>query len=199
MNYSGRMAEDKKQHHLQNILDHINRLTSLLDDVLQINRAETIGMEFNPALMDVAALCRTLVEDTRQINPDHIVELDITGDEALVAADVKLMRQIISNLLSNAVKYSPKHSKVQVALQFEAEDISVIVKDEGMGIPKEDLDNLFGLFHRAGNVGQIKGTGLGLAIVKQAVDAHNGSISVESEIDQGTTFTVRFPARRSQD
>ncbi|MBZ0099226.1 MAG: sensor histidine kinase, partial [Taibaiella sp.] len=84
---------------------------------------------------------------------------------------------------------------IQVTLQFEEKQITLKVSDEGMGIPSEDLDSLFTLFHRAGNVGHIQGSGLGLAIVKQAVDAHAGTISVESVVGQGTTFTVTLPHR----
>ncbi|MBE0690044.1 MAG: PAS domain S-box protein [Anaerolineae bacterium] len=199
LKYGDRVTEDKKQRHLENIIEHVQRLTALLDDVLEINRAEMMGVEFNPEMIDLAALCQTLVEDTRQVNPHHTIEFNVVGETSHIAADMKLIRQIVSNLLSNAVKYSPNQGLVDVTLQFEGKEITLVVTDEGMGIPEEDLANLFTLFHRAGNVGQIQGTGLGLAIVKQAVEAHGGSFSVESEIEQGTVFTIRLPAQTIHD
>ncbi|MCC6614167.1 MAG: PAS domain S-box protein [Anaerolineae bacterium] len=193
LTYGDRVPDDKKKRHLENVLDHVKRLTELMDDVLEINRAETIGLDFNPEPSDIVVMCRALVEDARQVNPNYTIEFNVVGELPLIPADPKLLRQIASNLLSNAIKYSPNHGAVHITLQTESNQVVLIVRDEGMGIPKEDLDNLFSLFHRASNVGQIQGTGLGLAIVKQAVDAHGGAISVESEVEQGTTFTVKFP------
>jgi PAS domain S-box-containing protein len=191
--YSERLTDEEKQRYLDNIQTQVKRMTALLDDVLEINRAETVGVEFTPEAIDLAGLCQEMVENTRQINPDHRIEFSIAGEPALMSGDLKLVRQIISNLLSNAVKYSPDKGQVEVNLRFEAESVALMVRDEGVGIPPEDLDNLFKLFHRAGNVGQIQGSGLGLAIVKQAVDAHQGTISVDSTVGVGTTFTVVLP------
>ncbi|HRI47794.1 MAG TPA: sensor histidine kinase, partial [Ignavibacteriaceae bacterium] len=106
--------------------------------------------------------------------------------------DKKLMRQIVSNLLSNALKYTPDGKRVFVDLSVEGEKLIFRVKDEGIGIPKKDIEYLFVPFHRASNVGTISGTGLGLPITKQAVEIHNGNISVESEINKGTIFTCTF-------
>jgi PAS domain S-box-containing protein len=107
--------------------------------------------------------------------------------------DEKLLRQILSNLLSNALKYSPADSTVQFNLSFLHNKAIFRIEDQGIGIPQEDLSRLFESFHRATNVGTIQGTGLGLAIVKQCVNLHGGEITVESEVNQGTTFTVRLP------
>lgn len=187
------LDEQKKQNYLRSILEHVQHLTGLMDDVLEINRAETIGIEFNPEPIDVVALCEKLVADSRHVNPDYQIDLHVTGEPVSLTGDAKLIRQIVSNLLSNAVKYSPGQGKVQVDLHHEAREIRLTVSDEGMGIPPDDLDDLFTLFHRAGNVGQIPGSGLGLAIVRQAVDAHGGTVSVESAVGQGTRFTVTLP------
>jgi signal transduction histidine kinase len=99
-----------------------------------------------------------------------------------------LLRQILSNLLSNALKYSPADSTVQFNLSFLYNKAIFRIEDQGIGIPQEDLSRLFESFHRATNVGTIQGTGLGLAIVKQCVNLHGGEITVESEVNQGTTF-----------
>ncbi len=195
LKYSDRMTREQQQPYLENIKAHVNRLTALLDDVLEISRTDTLGGEsFNPEVVNIADACREIIDDMRQVYPDHPVELLVVDEIPPVAADVKLLRQIISNLLSNAFKYSPPQRAVQVSLAFSSNEVVMKVKDEGMGIPEEDLNKLFGIFHRARNVGDIAGTGLGLAIVKNAVEVHQGRISVESVVGEGSVFTVVLPA-----
>jgi signal transduction histidine kinase len=107
--------------------------------------------------------------------------------------DEKLLWQILENLLSNALKYSPSGSTVEMALSCFPDRAVFQIRDQGIGIPREDQARLFETFHRATNVGTIAGTGLGLAIVKKCVDIHQGQIAVESEVGVGTTFTVTLP------
>ncbi|QPC81283.1 PAS domain S-box protein [Phototrophicus methaneseepsis] len=191
--YSERMTPEKKQDQFEKILGNVRRLTDLLDDVLQISRAETMGVAFNPHQLDIAKLFKEMIDDIQQIHTHHHIDFTIVGEPKSIAGDEKLLRQIVSNLLSNAIKYSPGQGTVHVTLEFEESEVRLLVRDEGMGIPPEDLEKLFTLFHRAQNVGQIQGSGLGLAIVKQAVEAHNATITVQSEVGTGTTFTIVFP------
>ncbi len=103
------------------------------------------------------------------------------------------MRQILTNLLTNAIKYSPPESNIVFNLKVEESELIFEVKDQGIGIPVEDLDKLFTTFHRATNTGNIQGTGLGLAIVQKCVDLHQGQIFVNSILNEGSTFTLRIP------
>lgn len=111
----------------------------------------------------------------------------------MLCMDVNLMRRIIGNLVSNALKYSPPDAAVQLALSRDAKHVTCQISDQGIGIPPDDLKRLFEPFHRASNVGTIGGTGLGLSIAREAVLTHGGTIKVESEVGQGTTFTVVLP------
>ena len=109
--------------------------------------------------------------------------------------DVDRMRQVVDNLLSNAVKFSPSETTVHLACGKKDENLVFSVADQGPGIPDEDLDKLFGVFQKLDiqpTAGEIS-TGLGLSIVKQIVDAHGGSIVVESTLGKGSTFTVTIP------
>ena len=101
----------------------------------------------------------------------------------------------MNNLLSNAVKYSKPGTTVKFTLYSQEQQAVFEIKDEGIGIPSEDLPSLFDSFHRCKNVGNIQGTGLGLSIVKKCVDMLKGEISVTSEVGIGTKFTVSIPLK----
>jgi signal transduction histidine kinase len=96
-------------------------------------------------------------------------------------------------LLSNAIKYSPERARILVNLRFDPERLAIIVKDEGIGIPKEELEHLFERFFRASNTSGISGTGLGLSIVKKYLDLTGGNILITSYIEAGSEFTVLLP------
>ena len=116
-------------------------------------------------------------------------------ETSLIQADRNSMDGIFSNLISNAIKYTPEQGKVWITLGEEGGFVKATVSDTGMGIKKEDLPRIFDRFYRVktAETRQIIGTGLGLSIVKSIVDAHLGSVSVESEVGKGTTFTLLFP------
>ncbi|HEY9621327.1 MAG TPA: ATP-binding protein, partial [Crinalium sp.] len=95
------------------------------------------------------------------------------------------------------IKYSPEDSEVKLDLRCHPDRVEFHIQDQGIGLPKQDLSKLFTPFHRGINVGRIQGTGLGLSIVKKCVDAHQGIISVETEVGIGTQFTVTLYADQS--
>jgi signal transduction histidine kinase len=168
-------------------------MTALLEDVLTLGRMESGRTEFNPEPLDLDAFLREINDEFQQTRKIQHLTYVSFGCASPVQVDRKLMRQVFTNLLSNAVKYSPADSPITVELAFEAKEVFIRVKDNGIGIPTKDQMQLFNAFYRAANVGSISGTGLGLAIAKHAVDLHGGTIAVESEIGKGTTFTVAIP------
>ena len=103
------------------------------------------------------------------------------------------MRQVFSNLISNALKYSPHGGDLIIYVGNGGRNATIRITDYGIGIPPEDLRNLFEPFHRGANVDNLPGTGLGLAIAKQAIELHGGTITVESEVNIGTSITVSLP------
>jgi signal transduction histidine kinase len=109
------------------------------------------------------------------------------------AWDESLLRHILGNLLANGIKYSSEGNKVLFELIPLEEEVIFRIQDWGIGIPAQDHHKLFEPFHRASNVGRIPGTGLGLAIAKSCVEAHQGKIVLDSEVDRGTTVTVSLP------
>ena len=112
-----------------------------------------------------------------------------------VNGDLLQLRQLLRNLLGNAIKYTPTGGIIQLTAKADAARISIEVQDNGFGIPSTDLPFIFDRFYRVreGKASEVEGNGLGLAIVKSIVEQHNGQISVESEIDKGSCFSISLP------
>ncbi len=198
--FSHKLDNEQKQKHLQCIQTYVQHTTRLLDDILLINKAEAGKLAFEPNDIELNDFCSSLVEELQLSSPNHtlIFSAQYLGsspaDNNFTAhLDKKLLRQMLSNLLSNAVKYSPDGSNVQIDLLIQDESAVFLITDQGIGISKQEQQNLFESFYRASNVGNIPGTGLGLTIVKKCVELQGGKISVASEIEAGTTFTVELP------
>lgn len=171
------------------------RMSSLLDRVGVLARADAGVLAFSPVEVDLPALCGQLVSEARAQHPERAGEVELRwGEDALRGMfDPRLLRHILVNLLSNALKYSPAGGRIEFAVRREGGEMVFEVRDHGIGIPPQEMADLFGSFHRASNVGTIQGTGLGLAIARSAVESHGGRIEAASELGVGTTFTVRLP------
>jgi len=191
--YDDRLSDDRKLHHLRKVGSQVKRMTDLMDDVLQLSKAKTEGLHPTWQKTDVRALVSDIVEDARQATDIHHISLKVAEESAHCIVDPNLIQLAVSNFISNAVKYSPDGGDIEVELSCQSGNLSINIRDNGIGIPLEAQTRLFEQFHRASNARTIQGTGLGLAIAKQAVEAHNGTIEFESEVDVGTTFTITIP------
>lgn len=171
-------------------------MNQLLTDILTFARAEAGKLEFNPDLLDLESFCLNLIEDIQFCSkPQPAIKFISRGRCIHARLDENLLYSILSNLLSNAIKYSPQGGIIQFILSCETDVVIFQIKDQGIGIPSESYQELFEPFYRADNVRNIVGTGLGLAVVKKCVDIHQGQIFLESEVEMGTTFTVKIPKR----
>lgn len=191
--YNHKFTEEKKLNHLRRIRTSVHHMTSLLNDVLLISKAEAGKLEFKPTLLNLEQFCLDLVEEIQLSASDRQIIFRVQGESIDAYMDEKLLRHIFSNLLSNAVKYSSPGGTVLFELIYQQKEVILCIQDEGIGIPPTDQTQLFNSFHRASNVGAIAGTGLGLAIVKKSVDLHGGQIIFASAVGVGTTFRVTLP------
>jgi signal transduction histidine kinase len=192
--YSDRFYDEKKQKHFERIQTSVTRMNQMLQDVLTIDSAEADRIKFEPVSMDLVGFCRDITEEIQiNLQPEYKLTFLTIGGCTNTQMDEKLLRQMLTNLLSNAIKFSPQGGVIQFDLICNSESAIFCIQDSGIGIPKEDQEQLFESFYRASNVGTIAGTGLGLAIVKKCVDLHSGQIVVESEVGVGTTFTITLP------
>jgi PAS domain S-box-containing protein len=192
--YREKMNAAQIDSRLDKIRQQVVHMKNIMEDVLQLARIQAGRVEFSPTQGELAQLCQEIIEEYESQAPNRgriVYTCQTPG--VLTDFDTRLMRQVISNLISNALKYSPPEQTVQVDLLQNDAQVVLQVTDRGIGIPAADLPRLFEPFHRAANVGVISGTGLGLSITKQAVDLHSGTITVTSQVDVGTTFTVSLP------
>ncbi len=190
--YTSTEDQDKRDKHILRIRSAVNNLTDILNEFLSLGRIEEGRIqvhlsEFNmkEQVQLIVGEIKTILKDGQRIHYAH------EGD-AMVSLDSSLLRNILINLLSNAIKFSPEHARILIQTVVETDVILISIKDHGMGIPEEDKKHLFERFFRAQNVTNIQGTGLGLHIVSRYVELMNGIISFDSELEKGTTFTLKF-------
>jgi signal transduction histidine kinase len=157
-------------------------------------------LELDRGSVDLVALARQIVAEHQQVAPQHRIQVRAHVPALFGDWDAARLGRVLANLLANAIKYSPQGGPITVDLkreEMEAGAFAVLaVRDQGLGIPAEDLPRIFEPFQRARNVvGRIGGSGLGLASVRQIVEQHGGTIAVTSEGGAGSTFTVRLPLK----
>ncbi|MEY3305649.1 MAG: ATP-binding protein [Pseudanabaena sp.] len=203
-------TKEEKVEQLHQIQSEVKHMTALMEDVLFLSRSNTNKAKLSLTKFDLLSFISQLLRQMQRtfaqeytLNSSIYISSSNTSIENLhfqndlptliVKMDEKLLRQILTNLLTNAIKYSPQNKIVDFQLTVEQDQVVFVISDHGIGIPDEDLEHLFGAFHRGKNVGILPGTGLGLSIVKNCIDIHDGSISVESQLDIGTKFTVVLP------
>ena len=193
---AGEVTEKQRQI-LERASGKINNLVELVSELLDLARIEAgmIGREMED--IRLAELIDEQVNFHRAAAEQKNITItnELEGELPLFTADRQGLDEVLTNLLTNAVKYSPDNGEIKVSAGVENDGVAIRVSDTGYGIPEEDLAEIFNRFHRVKdkNTREIHGTGLGLAIVRSIVDAHEGSISVESKLEQGTTFTVLLP------
>ena len=192
----GNIQDEKGKFLLKTIENSVGQMKELITGILDIAKIET-GLDIKKEKVDLTRFVRELVREflvpaaTKKIQlqfnpPATAIEIEI---------DVERMKQVFRNLLSNAVKYTPNQGKVTVILESNEAEVTISIQDTGLGIPAEDIPHLFDKFYRVtkSDRNDIEGTGLGLAIAKSIIEQHQGTIHVESEVEQGTTFVIKLP------
>lgn len=192
--FRDRMEEAQIDTRLDRIRRQVDHMVEIMEDVLNLSRIQSGRMDFAPAPGDLSRLCAEIVDEFTY-QPGYGERIDYQRPPVPVRTnfDKRLLRLVITNIIHNALKYSAPEQPVVVRLTQSDSMITLDVEDYGIGIPPDDIRHLFEPFHRGANVGTAAGTGLGLSIVKQAVEAHQGRITIASQLDQGTTFTIMLP------
>jgi signal transduction histidine kinase len=200
----GRLANhDSREDYLQTIVSESERLTRLLDNVLDFAKIEAGRKTYQLRPCPPAEVVRSAAStmgDLLARNGFH-VEIAIDEDAPLVLADRDALEQALLNLLSNAVKYSGSGRRIRLGVQSRDERVAIDVADDGIGIPPAEQSRIFEKFYRVNDPqhASVPGTGLGLTLVAHVVAAHHGDIQVHSEVGRGTTFSIVLPAAVADD
>ena len=185
--------QDKRNKHLWRIRDSVQHLNGLLEDFLNLDRLEEGKIKAAAADFDAREYILDVCEEMRAMEkPGQQIHFAYEGERTF-STDKRLLKNTLINLLSNAIKFSEPGTSIQVNVTHEDNRLSVEVKDQGIGIPEEDMQHLFSTFYRAKNATNIQGTGLGLNIVTRYVKLLQGTIHVSSEVNKGTTFHLSLP------
>lgn len=192
--YNKEEQEENRKKHTTRIKSAVKNLTDILDDFLSLDKLEQGRVTLTRETLNLNELSLELIEELNGIlKSGQAIHLSFYGNRETVQ-DKKVLRNILLNLLSNAIKYSEEEKGIYLFIENNGSLVTIRVKDEGIGIPEEEQKNLFGKFYRAKNAIHIQGTGLGLNIVKRYVELLDGDITFISKQNEGTTFTITFPA-----
>jgi PAS domain S-box-containing protein len=190
--YNDRAEPEKIKRHTERIKHSVQNLSSILGDFLSLGKLEEGRIVANIATVHLPNLVDEVREELKyQTKPGQSVIGQHTGEPEF-ESDGHLLKNILINLVSNAIKYSPEHSDIVITSLIERGKATIQVLDQGIGISKEEQEQLFSKFFRASNVGNEKGTGLGLFIVKNYVDILGGAIACESEPGKGSRFVIEI-------
>jgi len=194
----GRVKNDEKKTEYYRIIRHESlRLNKMIDNILDFSKIEAGRKTYNFARNDMAEVIENVLSSYRyQItNSGFDIQTKMQPDLPPVLIDRDAMTQAISNLLDNAIKYSRDVKQLSIAAEKRGSDLSIEIADRGIGIPRAEQAKVFEKFYRVGNglVHDVKGSGLGLSLVKHIIEAHHGTISLESDVGKGTRFTILLP------
>jgi signal transduction histidine kinase len=175
----------------------INKVTRLVEELLDVSKIQAGRLEYLQETVDLDTLLQEIADTMQQTHLSHRILMHGVVQASLIG-DRDRLGQVFTNLISNAIKYSPDDETVEIDLSVSPETIIISVHDHGLGIPREQRDRIFERFYRATGPKQkaIPGLGMGLYIVAEIVKHHGGTITVDSAVGKGSTFTVTLPLTR---
>ena len=191
------MEPDMKDFFLHMAVDECDRMTRIVSDLLVLSRLDNKRTQWSIVSFDphraLTHICEVMKVDADAHS--HTLVYRNEGELPEITADKERIEQVLINIISNAIKYTPDGGRIDVAAKACGGELEICVKDTGIGIPKEDLPHLFERFYRVekSRTSETGGTGLGLAIAKEIVEAHGGSIGIDSLQGEGSTVTIRLP------
>lgn len=175
-------------------MHQVKKLITLVNDLLDVSKIEAGKMQLATEKFEIKTVVENAIELIQQSNINYQIILESKVHSLKINGDPHRIEQVLINLLTNAIKYSPKANKVEVFLSNTKDQVTIGVKDYGLGIAADKLSQIFSRFFRIeGNDPGISGLGIGLYLTSQIVDRHNGKIWAESELGKGSTFWVTLP------
>ena len=193
---AGELNEIQKEY-LNDVYESGNHLLLLINDILDLSKVESGNMDIDLSKVKISSLierCLVFFKE-KAMKKNLTITTDIKGDIDDILADELKLKQVLINLIGNAVKFTHDHGRITVHAERSEKDLKVTVEDSGIGIAEKDINKLFEPFQQLENVytKKVQGTGLGLALSKSMVEMHGGSLTVESILGEGSSFTISIP------
>lgn len=188
--YKNRISEEKHEQHLDRINQSVEKMVSLMDDVLLFTKT-TQTSHFNPQITNIVGFCNKVCSNLNLTNDSRFRAI-YEGELDQVMIDPKALDHILTNLLTNAQKYTDAQGEIELKVHQQGNTITFSISDTGIGISEDDQKRLFEPFYRGVNTTHINGTGLGLLIAKNNIELHGGTIELKSQLNKGTSviFTL---------
>lgn len=191
-----KLSEKDARQILTSSLEEIDELAALNENLLSLARFEKAGSEISLSRVDISEVIRGVVKRMMPLARKKSIELTAATYEEMVDGNETNLSKLFTVLVDNAIKYTPSGGKVDITTQKKGKHVLIKVSDTGIGIAKDEVPHLFDRFYRADSSRTkegVSGFGLGLAIAKRIVDLHHGTLSVQSKLGKGTTFSVVLP------
>ncbi len=200
---SGRVQnEERRKHYYGVILEQSERLSLMVSNILDLARIDERHFPLNRESIRIEELLGAIVTRVGQLGGDEKAQVRLCIKESLpnIKIDPEAITHVMNNLIDNALKYSGESPEIIVTAFHDESDLFITVKDNGIGIPESEADRVFERFFRGGDelTRKIKGSGLGLSLVRELVEAHGGKVSVVSEVNKGSLFTICLPLRKDE-
>lgn len=183
---------------INNSTKQVNKLTDLISHLLDVSKIQAGILKLNYESFDLIILLKEICRNIQGSNPSYKIRVERIKKPMIIHADKERIEHVINNLLLNAIKYSPDSKEIVVSSSIKNKHLQVTIADNGIGIPKKDLDKIFERFYRVQGIpSTYSGSGIGLFICSEIITAHGGEIWAESELGVGSAVTFSVPVRKS--
>lgn len=189
----GQMTVEDTSRRLDRIRAAVKRMVQLMESTLSAAKIESGEIKIDLVACDIGNIVSEACARQQQLAKGHDIKCDLQELPETIQGDTGLLDQVLTNLLSNAVKYSPDAPEIDVSVGADDENVTISIRDRGLGIDDADMPKMFQRFFRGKTSTGIAGTGIGLNLAKILVDMHGGTIDLESKLGEGSTFTVTLP------
>jgi len=191
------MGDDPHVNFINKTLKQVLKLSSLITNLLDVSKIQAGKLQLNRSVFNLNKLLREITSNLQQTTKNHIIVFIKNNEKLMIKADYERMEQVLINLVSNSIKYMPLPGKVTIDAHKKNNNVIVSVSDTGIGIPQEDIENIFLRFYRvSGAASSFSGSGVGLFISSEIIKAHHGRIWAESKIGKGSVFYFCIPVMK---
>jgi two-component system sensor histidine kinase/response regulator len=189
------VLNDENNRSLQQIIHSTQKIEHAIDKASTTIQLTSTELRFHPVPLDLTQFCRNFVNQWQlpENSPHSLNFLPKNQPSSSILADPELLQQLLTHLISNGIRFSPEGGSILIELSKEPHNALLRIQDEGIGIPPDELEQIFDRLYCASNAKSLAGTGMGLALVKQIIELHGGSIAIKSELGKGTTVIVTLP------